>query len=181
MINDCLKFPSIIKDVTLAEDEELVSYDVESLFTSIPINETIDHICNEIYRCKVLKPLCKESIFRKLLRRLSSDCLFTVNNRLMKQIDGCPMGGPISVVFSGIYMNKMEKDVVIPMNPSLYKRYVDDTCAKRKKNQPDLLFQQLNNYHPNIKLTIEVDPKRCLDTELIHDENKFKTKVHEKS
>ena len=25
------------------------------------------------------------------------------NNRLIKQIDGCPMGGPISVVFADIY------------------------------------------------------------------------------
>ena len=27
------------------------------------------------------------------------------------------------------------------------------------------LFQKLNNYHPNIKLTIEVNPSKCLDTE----------------
>ena len=27
------------------------------------------------------------------------------------------------------------------------------------------LFQKLNNYHPNIKLTIEVNPSKYLDTE----------------
>ena len=32
-----------------------------------------------------------------------------------------------------IFMNKMERDIVIPIAPSLYKRYVDDTFAKRKK------------------------------------------------
>ena len=32
----------------MLEDEEDVSYDVESLFTNIPINETIDFICDEI-------------------------------------------------------------------------------------------------------------------------------------
>ena len=31
----------------------------------------------------------------------------SVNNRLLKQIDVCPMGGPISVVFADIYMCKM--------------------------------------------------------------------------
>ena len=29
-------------------------------------------------------------------------------------MDGCAMGGPLSVTFSNIYMVKMENDVVIP-------------------------------------------------------------------
>ena len=33
----------------MSEDEEDVSYGVESLFTIIPINEAIDFICNKIY------------------------------------------------------------------------------------------------------------------------------------
>ena len=30
------------------------------------------------------------------------------------------------------------------------------------------LFNRLNNYHPDIKLTIEVNPSKCLDTQLTH-------------
>ena len=30
-------------------DEEYVSYDVESLFTNIPVDETLSHIIKEIY------------------------------------------------------------------------------------------------------------------------------------
>ena len=50
----------------------------------------------------------------------------------------------------------MEFDVAKPLKPKLYKRYVDDICSKQIKNQPDKLFEKLNNYHPNIKLTTEV-------------------------
>ena len=44
-------------------------------------------------------------------------------NELFKQIDGCPMGGSLSVVFAGIFMAKMEEEIVKPYNPLFYKRY----------------------------------------------------------
>ena len=65
------------------------------------------------------------------------------------------MGGLMSVVFADIYMCKMEDDVVGPIKPLFYKRYVDDTYVRRKKNTKDELFEKLNTYHDNIKLTIE--------------------------
>ena len=37
------------------------------------------------------------------------------------------MGGPVSVVFTDIFMCKMEEDVVVPAKLIFYKRYVDDT------------------------------------------------------
>ena len=180
VIKECFLFPDILKSTVLENDEEIVSYDVESLFTNIPIKETIDYICNEIYRNNAIEPMCKESIFRKLLYKLSSECVFSVNNQLIKQIDGCPMERPISVVYSDIFMNKMERDFVIPIAPNLYKCYVDDTFAKRKKNKSDDLYNARNNYHPNINLTVEVNPKRFLDTEIISNGNRFETKVFHK-
>ena len=42
-------------------------------------------------------------------------------NRLIKQIDGCPMEGPISAVPSKIYVCKMEEDMVARSKPLFYK------------------------------------------------------------
>ena len=61
------------------------------------------------------------------------------------------MEGLISVVFSDIYMYKMEEDVVKPLRPIFYRRYVDDEYVRRKCNEADTLFDTLNSYHPNIK------------------------------
>ena len=65
----------------------------------------------------------------------------------------------------------MEFDVVKPIKPKLYKRYVDDVYSKRIKNQSDKLFEKLNNYrpnmHPNMKLTLEVNPSKSLNTEIM--------------
>ena len=104
----------------------------------------------------------KKSIFKKLLLILTKECVFSVNNKIMKQNDGCLRGGPISVVFSDIYVSKMEEHIAAPMKPHFYKRYVDDTYIWRKKNEPDNLFEKLNSYHPNIKLTTEKKPYKIL-------------------
>ena len=63
------------------------------------------------------------------------------------------MGGPVSVVFSDIFMCEMEVDVVVPAEPIFYKRYVDDTYMCREKNVNDKLIRNLKSYHNNIKLT----------------------------
>ena len=163
-ISTTIKFLKLLKSADPNANYEDVSYDVESLFTSIQVTETIEYILKRIYTNKGLKPLCKKSIFKKVLIKLTKESVFSANNRLIKQIDGCPMGGLISVIFSDIYMCKMEENVVIPLKPIFYKRYVDDTYVKRKRNESDTPFDALNSYHPSIKFTLEQNPKRFLDT-----------------
>ena len=68
-----------------------------------------------------------------LLLKLTKKCVLSVYNRLIKQIDGCPMGSSISIFFSDIYVSKMEEDIVGAMKPYFYKRYADDTYIRRKK------------------------------------------------
>ena len=46
----------------------------------------------------------------------------------------------------------MENDVVIPTKPIFYRRFVDDIYSTWKLGD-NALFDRLNNYHPNIKLT----------------------------
>ena len=177
-ISNTLAFSELLKNIENSDNYEDVSHDVESLFTSIPIEETIGYIIRKIYTKKVIEPMCKKSVFKKLLIKLTKECTFSVNNQLIKQIDGCPMGGPISVVFADIYMCKMEDDVVAPIKPIFYKRYVDDTYIRRKKNTKDELFEKLNTYHDNIKFMIEENPTKFLDTEIVRHNSAIITKVN---
>ena len=91
------------------------------------------------------------------------------------------MGGPVSLVFADIYMCKMEDDVVAPVKQIFYRRYVDNTYIRRKKSTKDKLFEKLNTYHDNIKLTIEENPKKFLDTEIVRHNSAIITKVHTRS
>ena len=115
--------------------------------------------------------MCKENIFKKLLFKLTTECIFTVNDTLFKQTDGVSMGGPLSVVLSGCFMTKMEMDLVVPSSSKFYKRYVDDIKVRRKKVISDQLFESINKYHPILKLTIETNPSKFLDTGIIQEEN----------
>ena len=108
------------------------------------------------------------------------ECVFSANNRLIKQTDGWQMGGPMSVVTSDIYVYKMEEDIVAPLKPLFHKRYANDTCVRRKKNETRELYNVLNSNHQNIKLTLELDPAKFLDAEIIRSIGKSTTQLYNK-
>ena len=56
----------------------------------------------------------------------------------------------------------MEFDVSVPTKPMFYKRYVDDTYVRSKENIRDLLFEDLNAYHQNVKVGLEPSKKICV-------------------
>ena len=81
IINNTQDFPAMLNNVPISEDEEGVSYDVESLFTNISIKDT-DFICEELYVHKKLEPICKQSIFKKLLYKPTTECTFSAIGKL---------------------------------------------------------------------------------------------------
>ena len=75
----------------------------------------------------------------------------------------------------------MDEDIVIPANPTFYKRYVDDTYVQRKKHETDKLFIDLNSYHEIIKLTLEINREKFFGTEIIPTDQGIKTQVYNKT
>ena len=71
-----LSFPDMLKKAVNSEDYEDVSYDIKSLFTNIPVKETIEYILHKIYIDKLIKPFCKKSIFNKLLVKITKEYVF---------------------------------------------------------------------------------------------------------
>ena len=72
-INDTQTFASIIKNQTpLSPDEEYGSYDVDSIFTNIPVEETIKYIICQIYNEKKVPQICSKTIFRRLMYILTT-------------------------------------------------------------------------------------------------------------
>ena len=91
-----LLITKLIKELPpLKEDEADVSYDIESLFTNIPINDTICYIIDQIYVQHRLKTTCSRLIFKLLLVKLSTEVTFTFKNKFCKQSDCCTRGGPL--------------------------------------------------------------------------------------
>ena len=67
---------------------------------------------------------------------------------------------------------------MILTKPILYRRYVDKINNSRKKSIEDGLFKILSSYHKNIKLTIEINLIKLLDTYLHNKDGICITKVY---
>ena len=60
-IKDTHCFSEMLRDLPpLNNDEEYVLYNVDSLFTNMPLKETIDYILEEIYVNKKMDPICSK-------------------------------------------------------------------------------------------------------------------------
>ena len=72
---------------------------------------------------------------------------------------------------------KIELDVVVPAKPIFYKCNVNGTYVWKKKNDVEKLFEELNSHNENIKLTLEVNPTKFLDTELVRENGEITMQV----
>ena len=154
---DTFSFVSQIKNANLSK-KCLVSYNVTSLFTNIPLQETIDIAINLIFNHNPNLSITKKEL-RKLFRFATSQTHFIFNSKFYNQIDGVVMGSPLAPVLANIFMGFYENKWLNEYNlnkPKFYLRYVDDILAAFDKEQDSLNFLNLlNKRHPNIKFTIE--------------------------
>ena len=167
----------------------MVSFDVSSLFTNVPLFETIDVILNKLFPTddSVFNGFDKLS-FRKLLELSVLDTHFVFNEKLYKQVEGMAMGSPLGPTFANIFMCYLEElylsNCPIAFKPIFYKRYVDDTFALFKDpSHVDLFLNYINSFHANIKFTVDIESNNelsFLDILISKHNNKFVTSVYRK-
>ena len=101
------KFLCAIKTIQIPEDHKLVSFDVKSLFTSIPLQMALDSTDNAIKNSTVELPLPTDNIM-DLLNLCLTSTYFQYNGKHYKQLHGTVMGSPVSVVVAEIVMQNIE-------------------------------------------------------------------------
>ena len=99
---DTFSFVSQIK-ITNHSGKFLVSYDVTSLFTNIPLQETIDIAINLIFNHNPNLNITKKEL-KKLFLFATSQTHFLFNGKFYNQIDGVAMGSPLAPVLANIFM-----------------------------------------------------------------------------
>ena len=78
----------------LENDEELVSFDVSSLYTNVPLIESIETCADLLFRDNMKKIPVKKSVFIELAKIASCDVVMSTHDGYYKQIDGLAMGSP---------------------------------------------------------------------------------------
>ena len=186
-LSNSLKF----REAILPQDSDLfmVSLDVESLFTNVPVEETIDIIINKIFtEPDSLFHNFNKPDFRKLLELAVLDTPFLFNGSAYKQVDGMAMGSPLGPTFANIFMCTFEEQLLencpISFYPLFYRRYVDDTFALFRTQEAANSFKELANAkHPNIKFTIEHEQNHklaFLDILVFREDDHFNTAIFRK-
>ena len=147
-IRDSAHFVKKLNCLQIEPEDQLISFDVVSLFTKVPIIESMDYI---------------SKLFPKDITDLFHSCLTTIyflwNGEFYQQNEGVAMGSLLSPVIANFYMEKFEEIILetAPLKPKAWYRYVDDTFIVWNHGQEELdnFLQHLNSKNRNIQFTME--------------------------
>ncbi|XP_072019492.1 uncharacterized protein [Amphiura filiformis] len=181
-------FADCIKDERVEEDEELRSYDVTALFTSVPVDKALTIIQARLESDNTLSERTRLSATQ--VTKLLDVCLrctyFVYNGVFYQQIHGAAMGSPVSPIVCNLYMEDLEQKAIksAPHPPLWWYRYVDDTHTKLKKQYAQEFTDHLNSLDTDIKFTTEGEEDGTLaflDTHtVIKEDRSLKIKIYRK-
>ena len=149
-------FIQSIEEVKVGTEECMMSYDVKALFTSIPIQHTLNIIKKLLEEDTSLQQ--RTSMAVKHIYCLLEFCLtntyFSFQGKLYEQKEGPAMGSPISLIVANIFMEDFENRALAtsPCTPKIWKRFVDDAFTVIRKDQKEVFLDHLNSIHNSIHI-----------------------------
>ena len=166
----------------------MASFDVESLFTNIPLHETIDICMDSLFSSASDVLGITSKYFRMLLELAVTSSYFVFNGQFYRQKEGVGMGLPLGPTFANVFMCFHEKvwlsSCPAEFAPVFYRRYVDDCFILFKdRTHADLFLNFLNNKHRCIKFTMEKETNGSLpflDVLVRKEDGRLETSVYRK-
>jgi len=174
--NSFLLFDSL-NDKKLENDSFLISLDVVSLFTNIPIDLAVEGVEK---RWDLFSNECKipKEEFLGAIRLVLGSSFFTFDNVFYKQTFGTPMGSPLSPIIADFVMQDLENSVLstVKFPIPIFYRYVDDILLAIPEEKIDFIFNKFSSFHPRLQFTLERGGDRInfLDTTVILEKNRIK-------
>ena len=150
-----------IRGLQVENEDKLISFDVKSLFTKVPIDLSLQTIDRRLREDNILSD--RTTLDPPTITMLTELCLrttyFQYGNEFFEQRDGAAMGSPLSPVVANIFMEEFENEALqeAGSKPRLWLRYVDDTFViwSQGRDQLEDFLSFLNGRHGNIQFTME--------------------------
>ena len=111
-IKDTKYFVEKIKKEHIPNDHLLVLFDVKSLFTNVPLDQTIEIILNIVYKKNEISTDMTKSEMKELLNLCTKSVHFTFDGNIYVQNDGVAMGSPSGPVLANIFLVELERSVI---------------------------------------------------------------------
>ena len=157
----------------------MASFNVDSLFTNIPSDETINIIEKLFSENETVHNLYKDQ-FKSLSTLATKESYFLFEGELYQQVDSVTMGSPLVPTLGNIFLLHYEDiwlcNCSLECKPSCCKPYVDNIFALFESGTQVELFKNLMNIcRLKMKFTIKKEQNNCfnfLDIKIIR-EDKF--------
>ena len=169
------EFSTFVRDQVLEDGMTLVSFDVISLFTKVPINRAKEVAYNRLLGDQSLPErtmLSADEVITLLDLCLKATYLCYRGN-FYQQTFGTAMGSPVSVTVANLVMEDVEERALSTCEspPLFWKRYVDDVCAALPQANVGSFTEHLNSIEPTIQFTVELETDHklpFLDMQVTH-------------
>ncbi|XP_057290128.1 uncharacterized protein LOC130612790 [Hydractinia symbiolongicarpus] len=173
----------LLSQIQLNTNEELVSFDIKSLYTNVPLDEAINDCTELLFSDKYEQPPVDKETFKTLVSLCSRDVVLLSHDGYYKQIDGLAMGSPPAPLLANGWLSKF--DSILKDDAVLYSRHMDDVLRNIERNRIDEKLLQINDLHPSLKFTIEKEGKNTsipfLDMLIIRSNNNLSSTWYTKA
>ena len=88
-----------LESLKLGPDESIVSLDVMSLYTNVPLNEATEVALRSLY-CSEHAPEMSRSTFKTIVLLAVTNICFKCNDRQLRQVDDLPKGASVAVTLA---------------------------------------------------------------------------------
>lgn len=185
-IKNSHEFKNFIDTITLRENDELLSFDVVSLFTNVPIEIAIIQVEERYEEFKHLTNIAKQDFLKLLEFAIKDNNYFCYNDVFYKQKKGLAMGNPLSPILADLVLEKLFTESLnqLSIQPTFIKKYVDDVILALPKTVIESTKMIFNLFNTNIEFTLEKE-QNCrinfLDMTLTREHLKITTNWYQKS
>ena len=177
-----------LQNIHVPHNSTLASFDITNLYTNIPIQETTEILEDLLKNNRTPETHIREII--TLTNTITKQNYFTHNNKFYTQIDGVPMGSPISSILAEIFIHHIEQKYILHNNKHAHKilywhRFVDDIILlyKGNKRQVENFHKYINSIHPKLKFIIDIEKDNSinfLDLTITKQNNTHMYKIYRK-
>ena len=144
-----------LRNISLDQDEVLISFDVTSLLTNVPVKEAIFEAAEKLYSGKFPMPPVDKETFIIFAELATTNVLMLTHDGPYRQIAGLAVGSQPAPPLSNIWLSKYEPN--IRDDAKLFERFMDDILRTMKQQFIQAKLKEINALHPNLKFTLEVE------------------------
>ena len=158
-IKDTPDFLRKLSKEIILEEENLFTLDVSSLYTNIPLEESLQIMEKEFFPrtdCVIPPPYLV-----KMLELILKCNNFTFNRKHFLQVNGTAMGTRVAPTYANLFMAHIEESYVYTYKdnskPRIWFRFIDDIWGIFSGNSISFqnFVEHLNSVHDTIKFTKE--------------------------